>query len=248
MSGEWRHDLIPVLSLTGVILDALGGLYLAYELFGGKNGPLRTITKSASYGVLFGSAYGLALGVWFGLAGLVVSGPALSLEIGHREVRDAYPFLDALAFGFVRAASFGVAGWLARDARFGIDFGVFSLIGFVAAYLVVGPPRADMSSGRPQIDRVVLERAAFRGASIGLAAILSGAIHREPDALAYGIKVGLVTGLSSAVLVALAPSIEAWVDNLPDRRLGAYGAMLVLIGSLFQTLQYLFPLLGWSIV
>ncbi len=247
MSGAWRHDLIPVLSLTGVILDALGGLYLAYDLFGGKHGPLRTITKSASYGVLFGCAYGAALGVWFALAGLVVSGPVLSFEISHREGRDTRRFLDALGFGFLRAASFGAAGWLARDAWFGIAFGIFSLIGFVTAYLIVGPPRADMSSGHPQIDRAVLERAAFRGASLGLAAILAGAIHREPDAFAYGLKVGLVTGLSSAILVALAPSIEAWADNLPDRRLGGYGAMLVLIGSLLQTLQYLFPLLGWSI-
>jgi hypothetical protein len=246
MSGGWRHDLIPVLSLAGVIMDALGGLYLAYELFGGKNGPLRTITKSASYGVLFGSAYALPLGVWFGLAGLLVSGPLLSFEIGRREVRNAHPFFEALAFSFLRAASFGAAGWLARDAWFGINFGIFSLIGFVAAYLIVGPPRADMSSGRPQIDRAVLARAAFRGASIGLAAILSGAIHKEADALAYGVKVGLVTGLSSALLVALAPSIEAWADNLPDRRLGGYGAILVLIGSLFQTLQYVFPMLGLS--
>jgi hypothetical protein len=92
MSGGWRHDLIPVLSLAGVIMDALGGLYLAYELFGGKNGPLRTITKSASYGVLFGSAYALPLGVWFGLAGLLVSGPLLSFEIGRREVRNAHLF------------------------------------------------------------------------------------------------------------------------------------------------------------
>jgi hypothetical protein len=30
------RDLIPMLSLTGVILDALGGLYLAYDLLGGK--------------------------------------------------------------------------------------------------------------------------------------------------------------------------------------------------------------------
>ena len=64
-----------------MILDALGGLYLAYDLLGGKRGPLRTITKSVSYGVMFGSIYGLPLGMWFGLAGLVVSGPALSLEI-----------------------------------------------------------------------------------------------------------------------------------------------------------------------
>jgi hypothetical protein len=47
------RDLIPILSLTGVILDALGGLYLAYDLLGGKKGPLRRVTKSISYGVLF---------------------------------------------------------------------------------------------------------------------------------------------------------------------------------------------------
>src|SRR5271167_1380422 len=244
MTGVWRHDLIPILSLTGVILDALGGLYLAYDLLGGKHGPLRTITKSVSYGVMFGSAYALPLGVWFGLAGLVVSGPALSLEIGRREVRYAHPFFEALVFGLLRAASFGAAGWLARDAWFGINFGILSAIGFVATYMIVGPPPADMSAARPQIDKAVLKRAAFRGASIGLAAVLSGAIHREQDALFYGLKVGLVTGISSAFLVTVAPSVEAWVDHLPDRRLGGYGAILVLIGSLFQAAQYLFPLAG----
>jgi hypothetical protein len=132
LSGAWRHDLIPLLSLTGVILDALGGLYLAYDLLGGKHGPLRTITKSVSYGVMFGSAYGLPLGVWFGLAGLLVSGPALSLEIGRHEVRDAHPQVEAVAFGLLRAANFGAAGWLARDAWFGINFGIFGAIGLVA--------------------------------------------------------------------------------------------------------------------
>lgn len=70
MSGAWRQDLIPILSLTGLILSGLGALYLAYDLLGGKNGPLRMVTKSVSYGVMFASAYGLPLGVWFGLAGL----------------------------------------------------------------------------------------------------------------------------------------------------------------------------------
>ena len=151
-----------------------------------------------------------------------------------------------MAFGLLREASFGAAGWLARDAWFGINFGILSAVGFVATYLIVGPPPADMSSGRPQIDKAVLKRAAFRGGSIGLAAVLSGAIRREHDALFHGIEVGLVTGISSGFLVAVAPSVEAWVDNLPDRRLGGYGAVLVLIGSLLQTVQYLFPLTGLS--
>jgi hypothetical protein len=245
MSGAWQHDLIPVLSLTGVILDALGGLYLAYDLLGGKNGPLRTITKSVSYGVMFGSAYGLPLGVWFALAGLLVSGPALSIEIGHRDVLDVHPFFDALAFGLLRAFSFGAAGWLSKDSWFGIIFGIFCAIGFVATYLIVGPP-AVTSLGHPRIDKAVLKRAALRGASIGLAAVLSGVIHQESHALRYGVEVGVVTGISSGILVAVAPSVEAWVDNLPDRRLGGYGAILVLVGSLLQTAQYLFPLAGLS--
>jgi hypothetical protein len=52
--------------------------------------------------------------------------------------------------------------------------------------------------------------------------------------------------MSSGILVAVAPSVEAWVDEMPDRRLGGYGAILVVIGSLFQTLQYVFPLVGLS--
>jgi hypothetical protein len=242
LSGAWRQDFVPVMSLTGVILDALGGLYLAYDLLGGKQGPLRTITKSVSYGAFFGIAYGFPLGVWFGLAGLLVSGPALSLEIGRRNVREAHPFTEAMVFGLLRATSFGAAACLSKDFWFGINFGILCAIGFVAAYLAVGPPVA--VSSRPRIDRAVLKRAVFRGASIGLAAVLSGVMHKESHALSYGVEVGLVTGTSSGILVAVAPSVEAWADNLPDRRLGGYGAMMVLIGSLFQTLQYLFPLVG----
>jgi hypothetical protein len=103
-----------------------------------------------------------------------------------------------------------------------------------------------MSSGRRRIDEAVLKRAAFRGASIGLAAVLSGAIQTEHQVLFYGLKVGLVTGISSGFLLAVVPSVEAWADNLLDRRLGGYGAFLVLIGSLLQTAQYLFPSAGLS--
>jgi hypothetical protein len=222
MSGALRHQLIPILSLAGVMLDALGGLYLAYDLLGGKNGPLRTVTKSVSYGLMFGSAYGVPLGVWFGLAGLLVSGLALSIEIGRRNVRDVHPFFETVAFGVLRAVSFGAAGWLSKDSWFGINFGIFCAVGFVAAYLIVGPP-PDTTAGHLRIDKAVLKRAAFRGLSIGVAAVLRGALHKESHTLSYGAEVGMVTGLSSGILVAVAPAVEAWVDNLPDRRLGVMG-------------------------
>ena len=93
----------------------------------------------------------------------------------------------------------------------------------------------------------MLKRGAVRAVTIRLAAVLSGAIYKESDALAYGVEVGLVTGLASGILLAIAPAIEAWVDELPNFRLGAYGAILVLIGSLLQTLQYLLPLVDVSV-
>lgn len=243
MGGVWQYNLVPTLSLIGVILDGLGGLYLAYDLLGGPNGPLRTVSKSVSYGIMFGTCYGLALGPWFGLAGLVASGPALSLEISRRSLPKAHPSLEALFFGLVRGASFGAAGWLAKDAWFGINFGILSTIGLVAAYLIIGPP-AETHVNHPRIDKTVILRAMFRGLSIGLAAVISGALHREHYALEYGIKVGAVTGIASGVLVAVAPSVELWVDSLPDRRLGGFGAILLLVGSILQTVQYVLPLFG----
>jgi hypothetical protein len=56
-----KHTLALV-SIIGCSLDVLGALYLAYDLLGGEHGPLRTLTRGITYGVLFGAGYGLALG------------------------------------------------------------------------------------------------------------------------------------------------------------------------------------------
>lgn len=58
-----------------------------------------------------------------------------------------------------------------------------------------------MNSRYPRINKVVLQRAVIRGASIGLAAVLSGAIHKEQHAPSYSLEVGLVTGISSGLWV-----------------------------------------------
>lgn len=61
-----RHFLAAV-SLAGVALDFMGGLYLAYDLLGGKRDPLRVLTRIATYGLLFGLGDGLPLGPIYGL-------------------------------------------------------------------------------------------------------------------------------------------------------------------------------------
>jgi hypothetical protein len=59
---------VTLISIIGCSLNLLGALYLAYDLLGGEHGPLRTLTRAITYGVLFGGGYGLGLGAIFGLA------------------------------------------------------------------------------------------------------------------------------------------------------------------------------------
>jgi hypothetical protein len=72
-----KHAL-AVVSLIGSSLDVLGALYLAYDLLGGEHGPLPTVTRAVTYGVLFGAGFALALGPLFGLAGGAANGITLA--------------------------------------------------------------------------------------------------------------------------------------------------------------------------
>ena len=61
------HHAVAAVSLTGICLDVLGGLYLAYDLLGGQHGPLRLLTRAVTYSIVFGIGYGIGLGVFFGI-------------------------------------------------------------------------------------------------------------------------------------------------------------------------------------
>ncbi len=54
-------------NLGGSLLGALGGLYLTYDLLGGKHGPLAGVTGVVTYMVIFAIPYSLGLGLKFGL-------------------------------------------------------------------------------------------------------------------------------------------------------------------------------------
>jgi hypothetical protein len=50
-------------------------------------------------------------------------------------------------------------------------------------------------------------------------------------------------GAVSALVNFLSPYIEWWAENLPERRLGAFGVVLILIGLTLQSVQYWVALL-----
>src|ERR1700722_2362757 len=76
--------IVPLLSMTGVVFDALGGLYLAYDLLGAKQGPLRMLSRLFTYSAIFGLGYAAMLGLWFGLAGGFVMGPLVEYQLWRR--------------------------------------------------------------------------------------------------------------------------------------------------------------------
>jgi hypothetical protein len=57
------------------------------------------------------------------------------------------------------------------------------------------------------------------------------------------IRLGFVIGVVTGVGVAIVPMIEYYVDNLPERRLGAFGIVLILCGFALQSFQYWVALL-----
>src|SRR5580704_9526934 len=77
-----KHTL-ALISIVGNTLDVIGAMYLAYDLLGGEHGPLRTLTRGVTYGVLFGAGYGVALGPVFGLASGAAHGLTLAWEFSR---------------------------------------------------------------------------------------------------------------------------------------------------------------------
>src|SRR6476646_3981465 len=104
------HHSVAAVSLTGIFLDVLGGLYLAYDLLGGQHGPLRLLTRIVTYSIVFAIGYGIGRGLFFGVACGLATGITVSvqLELTARR-RDHYPLHWEAVFSAIRGVAF-VAG------------------------------------------------------------------------------------------------------------------------------------------
>lgn len=106
------------------------------------------------------------------------------------------------------------------------------------------------SSGmRPALDYVAkrrprIARRQFRGTvvrtfgNLAAALICSAFVHHLDHPWLFAIRVGLVTGLVTGVGITVYPFIEYYADNLPERRLGAFGTGLIVCGFILQSVQY----------
>ena len=240
------HHTVALVSITGTCLDVLGSLYLAYDLLGGQHGPLRLLTRAVTYSVVFGIGYGLGLGLFFGLSSGIATGITLAIELS-RAARglDHYSLPWEGLFSAIRGLAFGAGLYRILGFGFAIAFAILITVGQVFAYSRGMRPALDYEASRhPRLTRRHFWGIVVRTVGYMVTALICSAfIHHVDHAWPFAIRVGLVTGIVTGVGVTFNPYIEYYADNLPERRLGAFGIALIFCGFALQSLQYWLSLL-----
>ena len=240
-----KHTL-AIISILGSSLDVLGALYLAYDLLGGEHGPLRTLTRAVTYGALFAIGFGLALGAVFGLLSGAANGITLSFELSRAARNEPVPrFSYEMFMSAIRACGFGLGAAYLFGLPFGISFGILSIFGQAIAYRRGVRPSLDYAPGtRPRMSRQQILAAIIRTVGYTLAAYLSARVgsafigHQPAGALPIALHLGLALGVVTAIANACMPMIEWTADHIPQRRMGVFGVICILIGFTLQSVQY----------
>jgi hypothetical protein len=244
------HHIIAAVSISGISLDVLGGLYLAYDLLGGQHGPLRLLTRIVTYSIVFGVGYGLGLGLFFGIVSGAATGITVAIELhrmGSRQDHYSLPW-EAL-FSAIRAVAFGAGLYRMLGLRYAAMFAALNTVGQIVAYVNGVRPGMDyLAARRPRLSRRQLWRTVVRVVGFMATALVCSALVQHVDhPWRLAIRLGLVTGVVTALGTMVNPYIEYYADNLPARRLGVFGIWLVFCGFLLQSVQYWVELLDVAV-
>lgn len=235
------HHTLAAVSIAGSGLDVLGSLYLAYDLLGGQHGPLRWLTRAVTYSVVFGIGFGLGLGPFFGLVGGITTGMTISVEL-NRAARglDHYSLSWEALFSVIRGFGFGAGLYSTVGFGFAVAFAVLLTAGQIVAYSRGVRPDIDYAANRrPRFTRRQFGATVLRSFGYIVSALVCSAfIHHLAHAWAFAIRIGLVTGIVTAVGATINPYIEFYADHLPERRMGVFGIILILCGFALQSIQY----------
>jgi hypothetical protein len=222
--------------------DMLGGFYLAYDLLGGKRGPLRSIARCACYIALFVFGYFVVLGLRYAAIAGAGMGVLLAIEFGHFGRVPGQPVnrTRSFVFGALRGVVIGLAAITLAGPAFGAVFGTLSGIGLILSYAVGFAPADDYESKlRPRIGRHRLMASATRALVVSVSGVaVSLLLGSYKHTALFGLRLGLAAGTVSALVGLFSPMIEWWIDQVPPRTLGALGLGLIFIGMLAQSAQY----------
>jgi hypothetical protein len=235
------HHAVAAVSVTGICLDVLGGLYLAYDLLGGRHGPLRLLTRMVTYSVVFGAGYALGMGLFFGLACGAATGITVAIELQRTAYRqDHYSLPWEALFSAIRGMGFGAGLYPLVGLPFAGAFAGLVTAGQVVAYSRGMRPGLEYSANRrPRLSNRHIWGAVVRTFGHIAAAMTCSVLVRHLDhPWSFAVRVGVVTGVVTALGMTVNPYIEYYADNLPERQLGVFGIALVFCGFALQSVQY----------
>jgi len=235
---------------AGTVSDAVGGVYLTYDLLGGREGPLGLATRAATYGLIFALGYGCVFGVAFGVVAGLGLGGVLALEFWrvayYQRARGYSPLYGIGSLGAARGIVLGLASARKFGWHFALVFGALSAVALAGIYRLRFAPTYDYQpSSRLELRRRALLAALARAACIGLAGAAAGWVETKHwHATGFGLTIGVVVALVSSVVGVVSPRIEYYMENLPEKHLAAFGFALIALGLLLQSVQYVVVILG----
>ncbi len=139
----------------------------------------------------------------------------------------------------MRSVAFGFGAAFLVNVPFGLWYALLSAAGQLFSYRIGFAPTSGFEpTCRPSLSRRQLLGVLNRTLGYTLAALVCEWLTGSGKGPAFALKIGLVIGISSALIASLIPYIEWTVERLPERRLGLFGAVLVVTGFMLQSLQY----------
>ena len=238
-------------NLVGSLLGLLGGFYLAYDIIGGRNGPLSGMTRSVTYVFLFGIGYTTGLGLRFGLIASLGLGLLLAIEFyaesrRPRSQRHKLTKSSAVFLGVGRSFFLSVALATITDWKVGLVFFPLSSL-VVSALNMTGFSPTDQRrlNWRLEIKDRSLLAPLLRGIGLGLVCWAAEELAQDPAASAVSpLRFGLTIGGTSWFVGIFTPWVEWWVERMSKKGLAAIGILLVILGFILQALPNWIVLLG----
>jgi hypothetical protein len=147
---------------------------LAYDLLGGKRGPLRTIARVTGYVALCFIGYVLVVRLRYAIVAASGMGVLLGIEFRIARVNPSHGERHRIVvlFGFLRGLV--LAGITVAGPLFGAVYGLLSGAGLTIAYLRGFAPTQDYEAeSKPHISRHKMLASLWRAVAVGIAGINS---------------------------------------------------------------------------
>ena len=234
------------ITIIGMTMDSVGGLYLAYDLLGGQDGPLSQLTRIVNYSLLFFIIFLFGWNLKLALIGGIGLGTATAFHmrrIGHDEKETPlFLFLIALLRGVTLFLAISCV--MSRIAAVVAGSGLF-LISFLLPLFNMSPKIWYQPGIKPTFNKKKIVFSFIAGLIIA-ALISSGEFLGGDKQAFYGtLRTSLVVTFGVMIITVFAPTIEWWADNVPDKRMGYIGVILFLSGFAVQSIPSMITLLSF---